>query len=79
MMSVRGLAKQIGVSPTFISNLKKGKRFADLPTAVRTEIATHGKIKVEDIVRPSVAKALKEYLKLRIPTNLQKEGEGVSK
>ncbi len=68
-MSVRALARKIGVSPTFISNLKKGVKFADLPTALKIEKATHGEVKVEQIVRPEVARALKEYLKLRCPTS----------
>ena len=75
-MSVRALARKIGVSPTFISNLKKGVKFADLPTALKIEKATHGEVKVEQIVRPEVAKALREYLSLRCMSKTSHNGEG---
>ena len=78
-MLVRALARKIGVSPTFISSLKKGAKFADLPTALKIEKATHGEVKVEEIVRPEVALALKEYLALRCSFMSKKSSNGEEK
>ena len=66
MMSVRELARKVGVSPTFIGNVKKGTKHVDLLKAVTIEKATHWEVKVEDIIRPEVARALREYLSLRM-------------
>ncbi len=68
-MSVRALAKKVGVSATIISNTKNGKKHVSLPLAVKIEKATNGEIKVEQIVRPEVAQALREYLLLRCSTS----------
>ena len=59
------LAKKLGVTPTHIIEVLNGKEYASLPTALKIEKATHGEVKVEQIVRPEVAKALREYLSLR--------------
>ena len=75
LMSVRELARKVGVSPTFISGLKKGTKHADLPKAVDIEIATGGEVKVEDIVRPEVAESLQKFLRLRCPM-LKKIAQG---
>lgn len=74
-MSVRELARKVGVSPTFISNVKKGTKHADLPKAVAIEKATGGKIKVEEIVRPEVASALRKYLSMRCMSKKSSNGE----
>jgi len=66
-MSYRKLAKQVGVSPTAIFYALKKRKKLSLPTAVAIEIATGGKYKVEDLVRPEVADALKKFLILRCP------------
>ena len=82
MMTKYKLAKRVGITPTHAINVLNHKEYASLPKAVDIEIATNGEVKVEQIVRPSVAKALKEYLKLRCPftlSNLREEEEVVSK
>ncbi len=66
-LSIRKLAKKVGVSATVISNIKR--KPVSLPTAIRIEKATGGEIKTEDIVRPEVAEALREYLRLRCSMN----------
>ena len=82
MLTKYKLAKKLKVSVSHISEILNHKEYASLPKAVAIEIATNGEVKVEQIVRPSVAKALKEYLKLRCPftlSNLREEEEVVSK
>ncbi len=59
------IAKEVGVTPTCIINIINRKDYASLPLAVKIEKATGGEVKVEDIVRPEVAKALKEWWELR--------------
>ena len=66
-MSFRQLAKKIGKSTTGVIYIIRRKKYASLETAVKIEIATRGKYKVEDLVRPEVAEALKTFLKLRCP------------
>ena len=61
------IAKETGLSTAHVINVLNGKEYASLPTAVAIEIATKGKYKVEDLVRPEVAEALKTFLKLRCP------------
>ncbi len=61
------LALRVGVSQQQISAILTKKAYASLPTAVAIELATGGKYKVEDLVRPEVAEALKTFLKLRCP------------
>jgi len=68
-MPKAALYKKVGITQAAWSQIRRGKRFADLPTAVRIEKATNGEIKVEQIVRPEVAEALRKYLKLRCPTS----------
>jgi len=75
------LAKQVGLTPTHVINILNSKDYASLEKAVEIEIATGGKYKVEDLVRPEVAEALRKFLTLRCPI-LQKltplpQGESV--
>ncbi len=81
MMTKYSLAKKVGITPTHAINILNHKEYASLPKAVAIEIATGGEVRVEDIVRPEVAQSLHKFLRLRCPmfSNLQKEGEGVSK
>ena len=74
------LALRVGVSQQQISAILTKKAYASLPTAVAIEIATGGKYKVEDLVRPEVAEALKTFLKLRCPMfqNLFQENQAQS-
>jgi len=64
-MTKYSLARKVGLTSAHIINILNRKEYASLPTAVRIEKATGGEVKVEDIVRPEVARALKEYLSLR--------------
>ena len=77
------IAKETGLSPAHIINVLNRKEYASLETAVKIEIATRGKYKVEDLVRPEVAEALKTFLQLRCPMlqNLlqQEESQSVEK
>ena len=66
-MSFRELARKIGKSTTGVIYIIRRKKYASLPTAVAIELATGGKYKVEDLVRPEVAEALKKFLILRCP------------
>jgi len=59
------LYKKVGITQAAWSQIKRKKRYASLPLALRIEKASNGLLKVEDIVRPEVAEALREYLKLR--------------
>ena len=61
------LARLAGVSQQQISAILTKKAYASLPTAVAIELATGGKYKVEDLVRPEVAEALRKFLTLRCP------------
>lgn len=74
------IAKEVGVTPTHIIEVLNKKTYASFPKAVDIEIATGGEVKVEDIVRPEVAKALAEFLKLRCPMlkKIAQEQEGKS-
>ena len=60
------LAKRLGITPTHIIEVLNGKEYASLPTALKIEKATRGEVKVEDIVRPEIRAALREYLSLRM-------------
>ena len=66
-MTKYGIARKIGLTPTHVINILNHKEYASLPTALKIEKATGGEIKVEQIVRPEVAQALREYLFLRCP------------
>jgi len=61
------LAKQVGLTHTHVINILNGKDYASLPIAVAIELASGGKYKVEDLVRPEVAEALRKFLTLRCP------------
>ncbi|GAB6066043.1 hypothetical protein JCM9492_11350 [Aquifex pyrophilus] len=75
------MAKVVGVSPTAIYYILQNKRYASLEKAIEIELASNGKYKVEDLVRPEVAKALRKYLALRCPmvkkSARDKRGESV--
>ncbi|ADO44924.1 hypothetical protein Hydth_0524 [Hydrogenobacter thermophilus TK-6] len=82
MVKQTELARKIGKAPSAISQILHKKRRADLPTAVAIEKASDGQLKVEKLVRPEVAQALKEYLRLRCPSmpkNVDVGEEDVSK
>lgn len=76
MMTKYKLAKRVGITPTHAINVLNRKEYASLPKAVAIEIATNGEVKVEEIVRPEVAKALREYLSLRCMSKTSHNGEG---
>ena len=79
MVTKYRLAKKVGVTPTHIIEITNRKTYASLPLALKIEKASNGLLKVEDIVRPEVAEALKEYLKLRcMSQSIRQEGESVS-
>ena len=61
------LARLAGVSQQQISAILTKKAYASLPTAVAIELATGGRYRVEDLVRPEVAEALRKFLTLRCP------------
>ncbi|RUM30551.1 MAG: hypothetical protein DSY42_04450 [Aquifex sp.] len=61
------IAKKTGISVSHIISVLNGKEYASLEKAVEIEIATGGKYKVEDLVRPEVAEALRKFLALRCP------------
>ena len=61
------LAKQVGLTPTHVINILNGKDYASLEKAVEIELATGGRYRVEDLVRPEVAEALRKFLTLRCP------------
>ena len=75
-MTKYGIARKIGLTSTHVINILNGKEYASLPTALKIEKATHGEVKVEQIVRPEVAKALREYLSLRCMSKTSHNGEG---
>ena len=77
MLTKYKLAKKLKVSVSHVSEILNRKEYASLPTALKIEKATHGEVKVEQIVRPEVARALKEYLSLRCmsKTSHNREGE----
>ena len=64
-MNVREWAKSMRVHPHTLYLLMKGKKFASLPLAVELEKVSGGRVKVEQVVRPEVVEALREYLRLR--------------
>ena len=70
------LAKKLKISVSHVSEILNRKEYASLPTALKIEKATHGEVKVEQIVRPEVAKALREYLSLRCMSKTSHDGEG---
>ena len=72
----RKIAKTLRINAHTAYLLLKQKKTASLPLAVRIEKATHGEVKVEQIVRPEVARALKEYLSLRCMSKTSHNGEG---
>ncbi len=78
MKSLRKIAKDIGLHEVTLYRYLNRHNHASLPTALKIEKATHGKFKVEDLVRPEIAEALREYLRLRCPTltNLQESTGG---
>ena len=82
-MYIKELAEYVSLHPVALSRILHRKRYASLETAVKIEIATGGKYKVEDLVRPEVAEALKTFLQLRCPMlqNLlrQEESQSVEK
>ena len=76
MLTKYKLAKKLKVSVSHVSEILNRKEYASLPTALKIEKATHGEVKVEQIVRPEVARALKEYLSLRCMSKTSHDGEG---
>ena len=68
MLTKYRLAKKIGASVSHITDILNGKEYASLKKAIKIEIASKGKYKVEQLVRPEVAEALREYVRLRYPT-----------
>ena len=76
MLTKYKLAKKLKVSVSHVSEILNRKEYASLPTALKIEKATHGEVKVEDIVRPEIRAALREYLSLRMSkTSHNREGE----
>ena len=77
MTYIKEVADFVSIHPVALSRILHGKRYASLEIAVKIEIATNGKYKVEDLVRPEVAEALKTFLKLRCPMlqNLLQENQ----
>jgi len=63
--SLRRVAHEIGIHEVNIYKYIHGKAYASFETAVAIELATGGRYKVEDMVRPEVAEALKKLLKVR--------------
>lgn len=75
-MTKYSLARKVGLTSAHVINILNRKEYASLPTALKIEKATHGEVKVEQIVRPEVARALKEYLSLRCMSKTSHDGEG---
>ncbi|WP_457601093.1 helix-turn-helix domain-containing protein [Hydrogenivirga sp.] len=67
MLTKYRLAKRIGASVSHITDILNGREYASLKKAIKIEKETNGRYKVEQLVRPEVAEALEEYMKLRCP------------
>jgi len=65
--SLRKIAHELGIHEITLYRYVHKRSHASLEKAVAIEIATGGKYKVEDLVRPEVADALKKFLILRCP------------
>ena len=75
MITKYRLAKKVGITPTHAINILNRKEYASLPKAVAIELVTKGEIKVEDIVRPEVARALEKYLSMRCMSKRSENGK----